>query len=269
MGDSMDFLSGGNDLGTLGLGLLIAGAAAGLVAGALGRGAGLILVPALFLAARGAGLMPDKAFHLAVGTGFAALLPLSLGLLAGRAPDWTTARRTAAPLAVGVIAGTWIGLVVSPMILVLIFAAVGLGAVALTLAVTKTHTVGPIAAAALLQGALASMLGLSGASFGTPLLSASGLPPDKANATAGLFAVAITAAGAVVAVIAGWPVHDLPRYSYGYVNLMAFAVVAPAAFATSLVAAHYASEFDPKKLRVLFAVIAVFSVVRMVWSVVG
>lgn len=265
----MDFLSGGNDLGTLGLGLLIAGAVAGLVSGALGRGAGLILVPALFLAARGAGLMPDKAFHLAAGTGFAALLPLSLGLLAGRLPDWNATRRAAPPLAMGVVTGVWAGLVVSPMILALIFAAAGIAAVALTFAVTKTHTAGRVWAAALLQGALAAMLGLSGASLGAPLLTASGLAPDKANASASLFAVAITVAGAVVAVLAGWNADGLPRYSYGYVNLMAFAITAPTAFATSLIAAHYASEFEAKKVRVLFAVIVVFSVGRMVWSVVG
>lgn len=268
----MDFLSGGNDLGTLGLGLLIAGAAAGLVSGALGRGAGLILVPALFLAARNAGLTPDNAFHLAAGTGFAALLPLSLGLLATRVPDWNLARRAAPALAIGVIVGTFVGLTLSAMILVLIFTVGGLGTVVLTFANAKPR---PAVSrwramiAACLQGALASMLGLSGAAFGAPLLTASGLASDKASANASLFAVAITAAGAVVAVAAGWNMHELPRYSYGYVNLMAFAVVAPTAFATSLISTHYANEFEAKKVRVLFAAIATFSVVRMAWSVVG
>jgi len=80
----MNFLTGSNDLGTLGLGLLIAGATAGLFSGVLGRGAGLILVPALFLVARALGMAPALAMPLAAGTALACLVPLTLMALAGR-----------------------------------------------------------------------------------------------------------------------------------------------------------------------------------------
>lgn len=271
----MDFLTGSNDLGTLGLGLLIAGAAVGLFGGILGRGAGLILVSALFLVARSAGIGTDLALRLAVGTSFACLVPLSLGLLAthGRSVDWAAARRASAPLALGIAAGTWFGLTIPQPSLAVVFAATAIGAAGLAVWVSVPHdrAPSPIAGAviAFLQGGLASALGIGGGSFAAPVMMLNGTAHDKAKATASLFAVPIAAAGALVAVASGWNVHGLPKYSYGYVNLLAFGVIAPVAFATSLIGAHFAPEIDTKRLQPLFALLVVASAARMMWDVAG
>jgi len=105
--DIMDPVTGSNDLGTLGLGLLIAGAAAGLFSGVLGRGAGLILVPALYLALSAAGVAAELRLHLAMGTTLACLLPWrwpgwppSSGSV-----DWKLAKAVIGPLVIGVVSG--------------------------------------------------------------------------------------------------------------------------------------------------------------------
>jgi uncharacterized membrane protein YfcA len=273
----MDFFSGGNDLGTLGLGLVIAGAAAGLFSGVLGRGAGLILVSALFLAARSAGLRPDTAMHLAVGTSFLCLVPLTLARAAATASvfDRTQDRRLFAPLLLGIALavgamqarphGTW---------LVYLFAATTLVATVLTLTVKEReagagpHRIGG-GVLALCCAFVPSLIGLSGATLTTPALIAAGTPRDKAAAMATIFAIPITLFGALTAVVSGWNAPGLPQFSYGYVNLLAFVVVVPVAFAANLVAAHYADLLDAKKLRWLFAAFVVFSAGRMVWSVAG
>jgi len=124
-------------------------------------------------------------------------------------------------------------------------------------------------ALALIYGALAGALGLSGAAFGAPLLMLHGVPRAQSEATAALFAVVITAAGALAMAISGYGLAGLPKYSYGYVNLLAFGVTAPVAFATSLIGAHFAPEIETKRLRLLFAVVALWCAARVVWSVVG
>jgi hypothetical protein len=122
---------------------------------------------------------------------------------------------------------------------------------------------------AFVYGALAGALGLSGAAFGAPLLMLRGIPRARAEATAALFAVVITAAGALVMAVSGYGLAGLPKYSIGYVNLLAFGATAPVAFATSLIGAHFAPEIETKRLRLLFAVVALWCAARVVWSVVG
>jgi uncharacterized protein len=272
----MNFLTGSNDLGTLGLGLLIAGAAAGLFGGILGRGAGLILVSALFLVARSAGIGTDLAMHLAVGTSFACLLPLSLGLLAahGRSLDWDLARRWAVWLIAGTAAGLAVALRLPGAQLALVFAAVAVAAAAMAVGVKDRESVKPSSglfgnAMAFVTGTTAGALGLSGAALGNPLLALCGLLRARAEATAALFAVVITAAGAIVMAASGYGLAGLPKYSYGYVNLLAFGATAPVAFATSLIGARFAPEIDTKRLRLLFAVVALWCAARVVWNVVG
>lgn len=272
----MDFLSGSNDLGTLGLGLLIAGAAAGLFSGVLGRGAGLILVPALFLVALSAGLRPDSAIHMAVGTSFLCLVPLTLAH-AGTVKPGATTRRLMLPVLAGLVAAAGLTMLfhrLSGIVLIYLFAAASLVAVVLTVAVdpARVRSEGRDVAAAIVAflGTLVSGLtGLSGTALTTPALTATGVPPKDAAGAAAWFAIPITIAGAIAALVAGWGVEGLPRYSYGYVNLLAFGIAAPVAFATNLIAAHYADAIEAKKLRLLFAAFVLFSAARMLWSILG
>ena len=55
------------DLGTLALGLVIAGAVSGLTAGMLGVGGGIVVVPVLYHVLRLMGIDPSVRMHLAVG----------------------------------------------------------------------------------------------------------------------------------------------------------------------------------------------------------
>jgi uncharacterized protein len=268
----MDFLTGNNDIGTLGLGLLVAGTAAGLVSGVLGRGAGLILVPALFLVAHDAGIPPDLRLKLAIGTSFACILPLALATARDGNPDRGALKCWALPLLLGLGAGMTLYLLAPVEVLVVVFAVAALAAATLTISV-KNESTGAIRplrlGLAFLHGGLAAALGLGGGSLGIPMMMLTGAPRETASATAAPFAVVIAAVGAIAAVTAGWDAHGLPQYSYGFVNLFAFAAVAPAAFAANRIAAHFAGALDTRNLRLLFAAFVVLSTAKMVWVAVG
>jgi uncharacterized membrane protein YfcA len=274
--DIMDLLTGSNDLGTLGLGLLIAGAAAGLFSGVLGRGAGLILVPALYLALSAAGVAAELRLHLAMGTTLACLLPLALAGLAAelRSVDWKLAKAVIGPLVIGVVSGAAYAAWASSPTLALIFAAVALTTAALTVLVKdKRSGTAPrgIAAAGLAfgYGAVASAMGLGGGAFGVPVLMLCRMSRARASAMAALFATIIAGVGALAAVLFGWDAHGLPKYSFGYVNLLAFGIIAPVAFATAAIGRHYAEALEAKRLHLLFAGFVVLSTAKMVWDVVG
>jgi len=56
----------------------IAGAAAGLLAGLIGIGGGIVVVPVVYYGLLAGGTAPDQAAHVAVGTSLAAILPAAV-----------------------------------------------------------------------------------------------------------------------------------------------------------------------------------------------
>ena len=74
----MNFLAGGGDVGTLALGLVIAGVVSGLVAGTLGVGGGIVIVPVMYHVLAAWGVPEDLRMHIAVGTSLAVIVPTSL-----------------------------------------------------------------------------------------------------------------------------------------------------------------------------------------------
>ena len=57
---------------------MVSGAAAGLLAGLIGFGGGVVIVPVVFYGLVAAGTPADQAAHVAVGTSLAAILPAAL-----------------------------------------------------------------------------------------------------------------------------------------------------------------------------------------------
>ena len=100
----------GSELGTFALGLVIAGVVGGLVAGTLGVGGGIVIVPVLYHVLSLMGVDPDVRMHIAVGTSLATIIPTSFSSArshnAKGAVDWDILRRWLVPLVVGVLIGS-------------------------------------------------------------------------------------------------------------------------------------------------------------------
>ncbi len=105
----MDILHSGSDLGTLALGLIIAGAVSGLTAGMLGVGGGIVVVPVLYHVLALMGIDPGIRMHIAVGTSLATIIPTAFASVRAHdkkgAVDWALLRRWAIPMLVGVAIG--------------------------------------------------------------------------------------------------------------------------------------------------------------------
>ena len=85
------------------------GAFAGVIAGLLGVGGGIIIVPALYLVLNAIDLAPGISMHLAVGTSLATIIPTSLRSVfkhhARESVDPTILRRWTPGLLAGAVVG--------------------------------------------------------------------------------------------------------------------------------------------------------------------
>ena len=134
----MDILhtTSSGDLGVLALGLVIAGLVGGLVAGMLGVGGGIVVVPVLYHVMATLGVDQSVRMHVAIGTSLAALIPASLVSVRAHHNsgeiDGALVHRWAVPL----LAGTVIGSVV--------FAAAGERMLAITFALLALPVAGEV-----------------------------------------------------------------------------------------------------------------------------
>ncbi len=270
----------GGELGTLVIGLLMSGVAGGLVAGMLGVGGGIVVVPVLYHVLALLGLDPNVGMHLAVGTSLATIIPTSISSVrahnAKGAVDWALLRRWVVPMVVGVIIGSILAGWAKGQALALFFAVVALP-VAVHLALwgetrrIADHLPGGIGGLLLPAGigGVSTMMGIGGGTVGVPAMTLCGVPIHRAVGTAAAFGAIISIPGTAGAVIGGWSAAHLPPYSLGYVNLLGFALIAPVSYVMAPIGAKIAHRTDQRALRMIFALFIAITAARMLYDALG
>ncbi len=246
------------------LGYAAAGALVGLLAGLLGIGGGMTLVPILAALFDAQALAPGHSVHLALGTAMAsAVLTASASVHAHHrrgAVDW----RIAAQLAPGLILGSLLSSVASGWIpqrdLALAFALIVYGgATQILLGRPAASAAMPGRTATLLIGlAIGVVCGLvsaGGAFLTVPWMLFYGVPM--------LTAIGTGAAGTIGYVAAGWHAPGLPPLALGFVYLPALLALVFASSLTASVGAHLAHRLPVAVLKRIFAVLLYVLATRM------
>jgi uncharacterized membrane protein YfcA len=254
-----------------GLLLLGTGALAGLAAGMLGVGGGLVVVPALTFLFAAWGLEPGLAVHSAVGTSLATIVVTGAASVRAHhrhgAVLWPKARRLGPAVAVGAAGGA---LVAHYLPGAALRGAVGLFEllVAVRMAFAAfTPATGPerpeTALWGLPIGALSALVGIGGGTLTVPYLAARGVPLHRAVGTGAALGVPIALAGGAALILAGWGEPGLPAPRLGYVYLPAFAAVAVASALSAPLGARLAHRLPADRLRRVFAVVVAVAGLRM------
>ncbi len=258
--------------------MLVAGVVAGLIAGLLGVGGGIVLVPILFYLFIGLGVAESIRMHMAVGT--------SLTTIVATAASSTRAhyRRGAIDIALLRSWGPWlfIGAILGMVVFGKITSAslsVVFGVVALIVMVYMLLAREPEGEAAdrfprgpvrwllgLIVGGVSSIMGIGGGTLSVPLLSIFRYPMRRAVATAAAIGLLISVPGAVGAFLNGRGHPDLPPFSIGYVNLLAFIILVPITGFVAPYGARIAHSINPRLLRLAFAVFLLFNAINMLAS---
>lgn len=256
-------------------GLLAAGALAGLTAGLLGVGGGIVMVPAMGLAFGFLGYDPDVYQHVAVGTSLAVII--ATGFASARAHHKKGAvmmdvvRLWALPIMLASLAGGLMAGIYSGDVLRIIFGVVAfLVAINIVLPLQKllmgtlkdsptTHRV-----SAVIVGYISALMGIGGGSLSVPTMAAFGHAMHKAVGTGAALGVLIAIPGALGFVVSGWFADGRPPLSLGYVNLPALLTIGVVATLTAPLGAALAHRLDQTLLKRVFAAYLLVISVRMI-----
>jgi len=254
-----------------------AGVAGGILAGLLGVGGGIVIVPALYLALSTAGMDPAITMQVAVGTSLATIVFTSLSSGYGHfkrgAIDMDLLKLWAPSLLVGVIVGALLGGYVSGLILVGVFATVA-ALVAIDMIFRKTKDdptprgfAKPVwAVLGTVTGALSAMMGIGGGTIGVPLLNFLGYDIRRAVGTSAAIGFIIGLPGAVVYALTGLGAEGLPPFSLGYVNLAAAAIIIPLTSSFAHVGVKLAHSIPRRALRFAFGIFLMITSLRMLFD---
>lgn len=244
---------------------LALGAVAGVLAGLLGIGGGLVLVAALVWLLPSQGVPPEQAVHVALATALASIVMTGLSSARAHHRRGSVLWPTAAWLVPGMLLGGWLGSVLATGLegaLLRTFIAVYCCAAALQLALDWPRArperadppTGPAwSAAGGFIGALSALVGIGGGSMTVPLLVWRGVRPVRAVGTSSACGVAIALASA-----AGYAAHGpagggLPPGSWGYVFVPAAVAIALASVLTAPLGTRIAHRISGLALRRVFA----------------
>lgn len=258
---------------------LMLGLVAGFLAGLLGVGGGLVMVPVLAWTFALQGMAPGLWMHLALGTSLAVIVFTSISSV--RAHYQHGAVRTAifVRMAPGIVLGALAGAVTARYVaqdaLRWFFAFFEL-AVAIQMAWAikpKAHATEPCwprsTAAGTVIGAVSSWVGIGGGTLTVPWLVWHGIRMQEAVATSAAVGMPIAIAGAAGYMLGGWGHADLPAQSWGFVYLPAWGAIAVGSVLAAPFGARAAHALDAVKLKRIFALVLFVLAIKMFMGLEG
>lgn len=264
----------------LALAMALTGLVGGVVAGLLGVGGGIVVVPVLDAALQILNVDPAVRLHVAVATSLATIIPTSISSARAHhkkgAVDFDLAKRWAAAIFVGAVIGTILASRVETKVLSAVFAVtailVGIKMLLPTQALMLNRPVptGPISLPIpALIGGVSTMMGIGGGTLTVPILNMYDYPIHRAVGTASFFGLIISIPGTIGFIVGGWEAQNLPPGSLGFVNLIGFALIAPTSWLAAPWGARLAHNMSRRALSIAFGVFLLCVGTRMALRVLG
>lgn len=256
--------------------LVVAGLVGGLLAGLLGVGGGIIIVPVLYHLLSAMGVDDDITMKIAVATSLTTIIATSAVSIRSHhrrgAVDVALLKSWGLPIFLGVIAGTAIGGMVDGEVLTAVFAGVALLVAANMLFGGGKWAEGfpnrvVKAVAGVFVGLVSALMGIGGGTLSVPILNAVGYDIRKAVGTAAAIGFIIAIPGTVGYALAGLGSDDLPPYSLGYVNVLGAVLLVPMTMAMAPVGARLAHSIDRRLLQRCFSLFLFLTSARMFYDV--
>jgi uncharacterized membrane protein YfcA len=264
----------------LGLSLLLTGAVAGILAGLLGVGGGIVVVPVLYHLFGLLGIDESVNMHVALGTSLATIIATSIASARAHyrkgSLDFALLKSLAPAIFIGVVLGAVLAGMARGEVLRVIFAVfallvaanMGLRHEAIILA-SHLPTGWVRQSIGVLIGGLSTVMGIGGGTLSVPILTACNYPVRMAVGTASAIGLIISLPGTIGFILSGLGVPARPPGSLGFVNLIGFALIVPTTVLLAPLGARIAHSINPSRLRIVFALFLFATAIRMLYTTVG
>ncbi len=244
--------------------LIILGIATGFLAGLLGIGGGMVMVPFLTYIMSSRGASPDLAIKMAIATSMATIIFTSISsvrahhkrgavrwdIVKGLAPGIVAGSLIASLGIFALLKGSWLAIFFG---LFVTFSATQMFLDKKPKPTRQMPTAGGQVAAGGVIGFLSGLVGAGGGFISVPFMSWCNVAIHNAVATSAALGFPIALANATGYVVSGWNVQNLPAGSFGYIWLPALVVIAIASVFMAPVGAKVAHALDVKRLKRIFA----------------
>ena len=255
---------------------LSTGLLSGFLAGLLGVGGGIIIVPIVYFVLLNLSYSLEVVMHVAIASSLGIICFTSISSIRSHLILGNTNIKIVKKWAPGIVSGSIIGSLlasnISGEILVIIFISLafvisinmGLQQKPFLLAedLPKSKVVNFTISS--LIGFLSVLIGIGGGSFSVPTLSMFSKKIHEAVGTSAVFGFFIAFPGVIIFMITGNFNEKVPDYSIGYVNILIVALVSITSIFTANFGAKIASKINKTTLRRIFAIFLLFTCVSLI-----
>ena len=247
-----------NELVNLLFVLALAATVAGFMAGLLGVGGGIIMVPALYYAFSVLDFDLVTRMHLSVGTSLAIIIPTSIISTKTHsehdAVDFKMVKTFGLLIVVGVLAGTFLAVNLKTPALVLFFAFFSCFVGLFFIFLRDKLVENPREISALIKnisgvliGFISVPLGIGGGSLMVPFMRTFGYDIRKSIGTAAAVGFLIALTGTITMIFSGKIIDNVNSpFSFGYVNLLGFLVFVPVTMVMARIGAKAVYKINKK-----------------------
>ncbi len=257
---------------------VLVGAVAGVLAGLLGIGGGLVIVPMLVFCFVRQGIPDVVIMHMALGTSLASIIFTAVSSFRAHhkrgAVHWDVVRK----IVIGIFTGTFMGTCIAAQLSTRFlkgFFVIFLYYVAVQMLTNKKpkasrqipgHTgmfgVGNVI------GVVSSLVGIGGGTLSVPFMIWCNMTVHHAIGTSAAIGFPIAIAGTIGYIYNGLPIQGLPDYALGYVYLPALVGIVVTSVLTAPLGVRLAHSLPVDRLKRVFAVLLVVVGTRMLISII-
>ena len=254
--------------------LAAAAAVAGFMAGLLGVGGGIIMVPALYYAFTVLDFDIATRMHLSVGTSLAIIIPTSIistkTHMEYDAVDFRMVKSFGIFILLGVIAGTFLAVSLKTPALVLFFSIFAFMVGLFFIFVREKLMDNPKKISDLVKnisgviiGFISIPLGIGGGSLMVPFMRTFGYDIRKSIGTAAAVGFLIALSGTITMISGGKIIDNINTpFSIGYINLLGFIVFVPVTMIMARIGAKAVYKIDKKLLSKIFGIFLILVSIR-------
>ena len=258
------------------LAYLAFGCAAGIIAGLLGVGGGIVVVPALYFLFTAQGLPHEHIMQLALGTSLATIVFTSVASY--RAHDkrgavrWDIFKSITPGIIIGSLLGSWVAAQLSTkflkafFIIFLYYVSVQMLLNIKPKASRQVPGTGGMFAAGGIVGLVSNLVGIGGGTMTVPFLGWCNIPIHVAVGTASAIGFPIAVTGVIGYLANGLRADHLPSLSIGFIYLPALVGIVATSMYTAKYGAKLAHSLPVGTLKRVFALFLLAMATRMLWS---